>query len=94
MGLVEKIKRVFGGKSTAVVGRKGPSRGEMSELAEKLDEMRGDNVSVTEGAGNFAPNRDGIENLSNAARDGRIINRTNEDETISDLSSYRTADEK
>ncbi len=53
---------------------------------------RGDNITVVESVGAIAPNRDGIENLTKAARDARFVDRSNEDEAISDLRSYRSVD--
>ena len=78
--------------------RQDPVRGagaddkDLDELSRKLAAMRGDNITVVDSAGNIPPNRDGVKNLANAARDGRYIDRSNEDDVISDLTTYRTAD--
>jgi hypothetical protein len=54
-----------------------------------LDAKRGDNINVVDSPGNFPPNRDAIKNLSAAARDARYVDRTSEDNLITDLKDYR-----
>jgi hypothetical protein len=83
MGIFKSIQRLFG-KTTEV-----PVRSDLSELSEKLGEMRGDNITVVDSGSNLPPNRDAIENLTAAARDARYIDRSNEDEAISNLRTYR-----
>lgn len=68
------------------------ARIQIVELADQLRDGRGDNVRVSGSPGTAPPNRDGVKNLANAARDGRFIDRTNEDRVISDLREYRNLD--
>lgn len=83
MGLLQTVKGLFGRSSTEA------PRHTNSELAAKLDKMRGNNVTVVDSGGNIPPNRDGMKNLNNAARDARSVNRSNEDEALKDLTTYR-----
>lgn len=83
MGILTSLRNLLGKK------RDVPVRSDLSGLSEKLGDMRGNNVTVVDSGSNLPPNRDGIENLTAAARDARYIDRTNEDKAISNLRSYR-----
>ncbi|MFT5202134.1 MAG: hypothetical protein ACI9C1_001516 [Candidatus Aldehydirespiratoraceae bacterium] len=65
------------------------SLGDTGDLAGELDAKRGNNINVVDSPGNFPPNRDAIKNLSAAARDARYVDRTSEDNLITDLKDYR-----
>ncbi|MCP5025928.1 MAG: hypothetical protein GY929_06545 [Actinomycetia bacterium] len=86
MGLFGSFRGRFGGSKVEAP----PT--DLSSLADKLKEKRGDNITVVDSAGSIPPNRDAIENLTNAARDARIVDRSNEDDSISDLGTYRNVD--
>lgn len=88
MSILDKLRQLFSGESKS--SDPSDNASQLDGLAEKMSAMRGENVSISEGQGNFAPNRDGIKNLSDAAKDARIINKSNEDRAISDITDYRS----
>ena len=93
MSLISQLKSFF---TSLRPGRAAPEKqvdeSGLDELADRLQEMRGENTTIVDSPGNFGPSRNAIENLTNAARDGRIINRSNEDDAVSDLETYRSTD--
>jgi len=61
----------------------------LGELAHKLTTMRGRKVRSSGGKVSREPNRDGIKNLTSAARDMRTVNWSSEDKTLDGIKSYR-----
>ena len=80
MGIRESLGKLVRRVSSlaGTSGRATPQR-DLSGLAEKLSERRGENVTLVDSGDNLPPNREGIENLAAAARDARYVDRSNED---------------
>ena len=62
----------------------------MTDLAERLADMRGENVSPTHQPGG-GPGATAGDNLVAAAKDNRMMDRSGDDEAVSNLKSYRRA---
>jgi len=88
MGIIDKLRELFSGGSNSQAPTAAESQ--MDGLAEKMADKRGDNISISEGQGNFAPNRDGMKNLTDAAKDARIVNMSVEDKSLSEMKDYKS----
>ncbi|MAT06130.1 MAG: hypothetical protein CL424_13910 [Acidimicrobiaceae bacterium] len=95
MGIIERVKRL--------VGRGGPDASDDAEtdddvrigdLSERLRQMRGTKTTAM-GPGTAGPrSADSVEQLSKAARDGRYVDRTNEDDVLRGVKKYRSIDDR
>ena len=94
MGLIERVRRRFG-RGTPEPTTEGPSADNLriGDLSERLRQMRGDTTTAKGPPGTKPRAADAVEQLSKAARDGRFVDRTNEDNVLRDVKQYRAQDE-
>lgn len=95
MRLIARLKRVFRrGESTAADDEQVENDLRTAVLTERLKQMRG-NTTTAMGPSAAAPrSADAVEQLSKAARDGRYVDRTNEDDVLRGVKKYRSIDDR
>ena len=89
MKLFRMIRSVFGG--SAADSPAGLCPDESSDLADKLQAMRGDRVTVVDSASNLPAADDEIANTVAKARDMHIVNMGAEGKVLDSGGSYRAA---
>lgn len=92
--MVDRLKRVFG-RGTAEPADE-PSEDDLpiGDLSERLRRMRGDKTTAMGPPGAAPRSADSVEQLSKAARDGRYVDRTNEDDVLRGVRKYRSVDDR
>lgn len=94
MGLIDRMKRWF--RRGAPEPADEPSEHDLriGDLSERLAQMRGEKTTAM-GPPSAAPRgADSVEQLSKAARDGRYVDRTNEDDVLRGVKKYRSVDDR
>ncbi len=92
MGIMRKLKslRPQQAPMTSGAAKAAEGRSDLADAATKLNELRGDNVSVG-GAAQAVPSGDRIANIVAAAKDVGITNMGAEAKVIGKSDSYRSS---
>ena len=91
MGLWSRVTRMFDRSDRAPAT---PPDLHIDDLSERLRLMRGNVTTPMPPAAAPPRSADAVQRLSRAARDARYVDRTNEDDVLREVTTYRSIDDR